>query len=430
MADTENKDNDLRTTNNNDGTVTIRNDSQEKDLSNNAAAANPTQIDLDMEPDPPRDMSVKPNDLIERGKYLSRMKEKGIIGEKTGSSVVVREDGQINLSSGKYSQYKLNPNGRTSELSIESKITTNRRVIESDDLVINNHKINPQLWELTDFKQVSLPYTEKAIIGNMTMQAHILVKAWDYDLGRYMLIRRPARVRLFSPRINMPDIHAALGINDPLKVDEDILALTDKGYQVNAAISDSKSLIGKEGVNRDSSWSDEDTMEGTGGQSGAGGTGGAGAQNSGTIGGGNIDTDVVFKTLKSYGYNTMAACAIMGNIQQESGFNTRASNGGAYIGLCQWDCSGRWANCVSFAQSSGRDPYDGLAQLDFMYYEATNTRYPEQDCPAAMNKRCDEKGLQDGCINGWLQYFEGALGQEEDKRFGYAQQFYDKYKDK
>ena len=47
-----------------------------------------------------------------------------------------------------------------------------------------------------------------------------------------------------------------------------------------------------------------------------------------------------------------------------------------------------------------------------------------------MNKRCEEEGLKSGCIDGWLRFFEGAPGQEEDKRFGYAQQFYDKYKDK
>ena len=177
------------------------------------------------------------------------MSEKGIINEKTGSSMSVRDNGQINLSSGKYSQYKLNPNGRVSELSLESKTTTNRRIIETDDIIINNHKLNPDLWQLTDFKQVSLPYTEKAVIGNMTLQAHIMVKAWDQDLGRYMLIRRPARIRLFSPRINVPDINTGLLINDPLRIDEDILALTDKGYQVNAKISDKNSLIGKECVN-------------------------------------------------------------------------------------------------------------------------------------------------------------------------------------
>lgn len=415
----------IKVTKSTDELVTVKDETQEDENAQQNPAS--SQIDLNLEPDPPKNMSLTLNDLTEKSKYLSRMKEKGIVNEKSGSSISVREDGQINLSPGKYSQYKISPNGRASELSLESKTTTNRKITEADDILINSHKINPQLWELADFKQVTLPYTEKAIVGDLTVQAHVMVKAWDYDLGRYMLIRRPARIRLFSPRVNIPDIHTALDVNDPLKIDEDILALSTKGYQVNALISDANSLIGKEGVNRTTAWSDEDTMNG--GESSGVSEGGANI-NSGTIGGGNMDTDKAFEAIKKYGYSTMSACAIMGNIQQESGFNTKASNGGAYIGLCQWDCNGRWANLVNFASQSNRDPYDGLVQLDFMYHEATGSRYPNQCRPDAMNKRCEEKGLQNGTINGWLQYFEGALGQEEDKRYGYAQQFYEKYKNK
>lgn len=407
----------VETIKNKDGTVTLKDNTED-------TKEDSPEIDLNIEPEPPKDMSVKLNDLMEKAKYLSRMSEKGIINEKTGSSMSVRDNGQINLSSGKYSQYKLNPNGRVSELSLESKTTTNRRIIETDDIIINNHKLNPDLWQLTDFKQVSLPYTEKAVIGNMTLQAHIMVKAWDQDLGRYMLIRRPARIRLFSPRINVPDINTGLLINDPLRIDEDILALTDKGYQVNAKISDKNSLIGKEGVNRDSSWSSEDTMDSAGGNSG--GNMGS-ATNSGSLGGGNLDTDIAYKTIRSYGYNAKATCAIMGNINQESHFDTHADNG-SHRGICQWDITGRWANLELFAQSSKRDSYDGLLQLDFMYYEAKNTRYPEENDVSKMNEVADES-VEKATLH-WLKWFEGASGQAESDRISYANQFYEKYKNK
>lgn len=55
---------------------------------------------------------------------------------------------------------------------------------------------------------------------------------------------------MFSPLLNLSKIMPGLNIDDPLEFEEDILALSDKGYQVTGAITDAKSLIGKEGVNR------------------------------------------------------------------------------------------------------------------------------------------------------------------------------------
>lgn len=348
-------------TKNEDGTTTI---SAVKEK----PARGQTSIDMTLEPEPPRNMSVKLNDLIDRSAYLNRMSEKGIINEKTGSSVVVRDDGQINLSASKGAQYKLNPGGRASEITQESKTVTNRKILDADDIIINGHKLNSDLWQYTDFKEISLPYTEKAIVGGLTLHSHILVKAWEPNLKRYMLIRRPARIRMFSPLLNMPEINNALGINDPLKIDEDILALTQDGYQVNSLIKDAKSIIGKEGSNRFNSWSDEDTMTSAGGSGG----GSVGNADIGSYGNAELPPEKCYEALKKLGYTKVAICGIMGNIGQESSFKPTSGRGerAAACGLCQWGNNIDGSRWQTFLRSVPEpDCWDGGKQLAWIVNE-------------------------------------------------------------
>ena len=149
-----------------------------------------------------------------------------------------------------YSQYKLNPSGKAVEQSLESVAITNRRKIKADDVVLNEHKLNPYLYELTDMKSLETAHNDHMLVGNFCLYGSVLVKAWEVNLHRYVLLRRPARIPMFSPLLNVPEIHAGLGVTDPLKIDETILAKSSKGYQVNKVYTDSASLIGKEGVDR------------------------------------------------------------------------------------------------------------------------------------------------------------------------------------
>lgn len=208
------------------------------------------KIDVTLEADPPKDFTTHLADLQSKTQNLSRMKEKGLINEKTGSALAIREQGQINLTSSLYSQYKLNPNGSSIEQTMESNTVTVRKNFNLDELTINHHKLNPNLYELTDFKRMKLPLNQEAIVGNFCITGSVLVKAWEPNLKRYMLIRRPIRMPMFSNQLNVPDINTGLNISDPLKTTENILAQSSSGYQVNGAITDAKSLIGKEGVDR------------------------------------------------------------------------------------------------------------------------------------------------------------------------------------
>lgn len=207
-------------------------------------------IKVNLEADPPKEFSTKLSDLENKAKNLNRMTEKGLINESIGSSAIVRDNGQINLTASTSSQYKLNPNGQSIEQTLESNTISVRKNFSVNELIINNHKLNPDLYELTDFKTRDILPGQDVIIGNLCVYGSVLVKAWEPNLKRYVLIRRPIRVPMFSNKLNTLSINSGLNINDPLKNTENILGKTNQGYQVNGAITDAKSLIGKEGVDR------------------------------------------------------------------------------------------------------------------------------------------------------------------------------------
>ena len=194
--------------------------------------------------------NVTQSEIQETAKYIKRGHETGIMNDTTRSSIVIRHNGQINVSSNRYAQYKLNPSGKVIEEALESVSLSNRRKIHTDDLIVNEHKLNPYLYELTDMKKLMTAYNDDMRVGNFCLFGSVLTMSWEMNLKRYVLIRRPARMPMFSPVLNVPEINTGLGITDPLKIDETLLAKSTKGYQVNAVVSDAKSLIGKEGQAR------------------------------------------------------------------------------------------------------------------------------------------------------------------------------------
>ena len=186
-------------------------------------------------------------DLINSSQYPQRGHEAFLINKKTHSSIAIRQNGQINLASSLYSQYKLNPTGKAVEQALESVALTNRRKVNADDAVINEHKLSPYLYQLTDMRKMNTVYNDSILVGNFCPYGSVLIKAWEPDLKRYVLIRRTVKLPMFSPLLNVPEIHEGVGVTDPLKIDENILLKSDKGYQVNKVYSDSNSLIGREG---------------------------------------------------------------------------------------------------------------------------------------------------------------------------------------
>lgn len=149
-------------------------------------------------------------ELTEDAEFLSRLTDRGLLNED-GSGIAVDEKGNIDLSSSEYSQYKLDNNGVATEVSMQSNTITNTKNIRVDNLAINRHRINPALWELTDFKKVD--GSNAMVVGNLTMTGTVLVKAYEPNLKKYVLIRRPVRMPLFSTTLDVPDTPENLGVD-------------------------------------------------------------------------------------------------------------------------------------------------------------------------------------------------------------------------
>lgn len=168
--------------------------------------------------------------LKERAENADRQKEAGFINDKTGSSIRMSEDGNVAVVGSKNVQYRMSyATGHASEISIESNTVTNRKNINTDELILNTHKLNPQLYELTDMKQyLSDP---NQAIGNLTMGGTVLVKAWEPTLKRWVLIRRTIRTPIFSNLLDIPKVPDEMGLTD--NISEELIAMRKTGIEIN-----------------------------------------------------------------------------------------------------------------------------------------------------------------------------------------------------
>ena len=135
---------------------------------------------------------------------MNRTIDKGIVNPKTGSSIGIRDNGDTVIASGEYAQYKTQcDTGTATEISLQSNTITVRKNIIADEIAVNKHKLNPQIYELADMRQ--LFGDSKKAMGNLTMMGTVLVKAWEPTLQRYVLIRRHVRMPIFYPMLNLAD---------------------------------------------------------------------------------------------------------------------------------------------------------------------------------------------------------------------------------
>lgn len=142
----------------------------------------------------------------------------GFINPVSNASIIVRDDGNINVTADEYTQMKIDKN---SSAIIESSLssTTNAviREVNASDIKVNKHKFNNQLIELTDFKNVN-----GNIIGNMMLNGTVLVKTWEPFLEKWVLIRRPISTVMFSNRLNIPSTPEQLEVDINVLDEEDI----------------------------------------------------------------------------------------------------------------------------------------------------------------------------------------------------------------
>lgn len=158
-------------------------------------------------------MAEQERDIIlkfeEQSKYMDRTVDKGFVNTETGSSVGLRANGDAVIAAGEEAQYKLNKaNNSAVEISYHSTTITNRKEIQADEIIINGHKLNPDLYELTDFKDMM-----GTAIGNFNTMGTVLVRAWEPNLKRYVLIRRLVQIPMFSNKINVPNIPGNMNVD-------------------------------------------------------------------------------------------------------------------------------------------------------------------------------------------------------------------------
>lgn len=154
------------------------------------------------------------NEIKDKTAYCDYSKDKGIVNNKSGSSILVRENGDTVIASSLISQVKSTSDGHAIEQTIESITEAVRRRLNVDEIIINDHKLNPALYELTDMKTM---YGDKnQAIGDLTLCTTVLVKAWEPTLKKWVLIRRPARTYAFSPILNLASTPEELSINDDI----------------------------------------------------------------------------------------------------------------------------------------------------------------------------------------------------------------------
>ena len=134
------------------------------------------------------------NETITNTSNAQHGADMGTINHKTKTSLISKANGTTIMNSGIYAQFKCDKDsGVITDVSLQSVSTTVQRELTTSDLIINRHKFNTQLLEFTNLKA-----NRKTVMGDLTMNATILVKAWEPTLEQFVLIRRPARFPIFG----------------------------------------------------------------------------------------------------------------------------------------------------------------------------------------------------------------------------------------
>ena len=149
-------------------------------------------------------------EMINTGiKQASAGQDKGTIG-KNGAGRVVKKNNTIVDSSGLYTQRITNgSNGLISDISLQHNIKTVRTNFSCSDFIINEHKLNSYMYEITNMKQL-----QDTAIGNFTVSGTVLVKTYDPELEKWVLIRRQVRVPMFSNLLDPYHIDERLNSSD------------------------------------------------------------------------------------------------------------------------------------------------------------------------------------------------------------------------
>ena len=155
-------------------------------------------------------LKINATKMEEESKHPNRSNDWSI---KRGIASIVMKFGKaIGLSIGNDSKFSVD-RGSISSISQTHRIKANRIYLDCDELIINGHKLNNRIIELADFRE--LPDKPNSIIGDFMVRGTVLVKSWEPNLGRYVLIRREIFMPLFGQSTTAVEIAPGLKIKDP-----------------------------------------------------------------------------------------------------------------------------------------------------------------------------------------------------------------------
>lgn len=140
--------------------------------------------------------------IKDRADFPTRDSEVGFVNKENSSSIILKENGNINLVSNPTTGIRINED-KIYQVANERETITNRDNYKVDEIIINNQKLNMKLIEYSDTKV--LFENSNDCIGNLCINGTVLVKTWSENLGRYVLIRRKIRTPMFSQQLNAID---------------------------------------------------------------------------------------------------------------------------------------------------------------------------------------------------------------------------------
>ena len=156
-------------------------------------------------------------DLQNKANYGNRQDDTTIVNSDGANASVRLTDNKVNIASSQDSGFKVNEQ-QTNMLSFEEKHVTNRFNLDTYEIIVNGHKLNPNLWEYSDMAEFKDFYQTRHAVGGLCMFGSVICPTWDEQLHRYVLVRRLARMPIFSSKLNVPEIMKQLNIQDPTKV--------------------------------------------------------------------------------------------------------------------------------------------------------------------------------------------------------------------
>lgn len=178
-------------------------------------------------------LKINATKMEEESKHPDRSNDWSI---KRGIASIVMKFGKaIGLSIGNDTKFNID-RGSINSISQTHRIKANRIYLDCDELIINGHKLNNRIIELADFRE--LPDKPNSVIGDFMVRGTVLVKSWEPNLGRYVLIRREIFMPLFGQSTTSVEIAPGLKIKDPTKLVTDFAPFIKSMLAGNSPITE------------------------------------------------------------------------------------------------------------------------------------------------------------------------------------------------